>query len=276
MSCIVVPIYKEFTDLNEQEIISISQLYKILYKHPIYLAGPTNLDWNLYIIDARLKGVNLIIQNFDDFYFESIAGYNKLLTSIKFYRSFNIYQYLLIYQLDAFVFRDELDDWCNKSYDYIGAPWFDGWHSATENSKIIGIGNGGFSLRNIKTSLTILKRLKILEIIRTIWNNIFFLQLIKLEKFVTFFNFILKIKNVGNFHFIDLDKNENEDLFWTQNVTSFFSDFNIATIDDAYKFSFETNPSFLFKLNSNRLPFGCHAWERYEPEFWKPIILKLK
>ena len=30
---------------------------------------------------------------------------------------------MLIYQLDAYVFKDELLNWANKGYDYIGAPW---------------------------------------------------------------------------------------------------------------------------------------------------------
>ena len=36
MNCVVVPIYKEFLALSANEIISIKQLYKILYKHTIY------------------------------------------------------------------------------------------------------------------------------------------------------------------------------------------------------------------------------------------------
>ena len=30
---------------------------------------------------------------------------------------------MLIYQLDAFVFQDDLAYWCQQNYDYIGAPW---------------------------------------------------------------------------------------------------------------------------------------------------------
>ena len=37
-----------------------------------------------------------------------------------FYLNFKKYRYLLIYQLDALVFRDELLEWCSKEIDYIG------------------------------------------------------------------------------------------------------------------------------------------------------------
>lgn len=30
----------------------------------------------------------------------------------------------MIYQLDAWVFNDELSSWCSLGYDYIGAPFF--------------------------------------------------------------------------------------------------------------------------------------------------------
>ena len=35
------------------------------------------------------------------------------------------------------------------------------------------------------------------------------------------------------------------------------------------KISFETEPRICFKRNKYRLPFACHAWARYDLEFWK-------
>jgi hypothetical protein len=42
--------------------------------------------------------------------------------SIDFYKRFRDYKFILIYQLDAYVFRDELEYWCEQDYDFIGAP----------------------------------------------------------------------------------------------------------------------------------------------------------
>ncbi len=38
-----------------------------------------------------------------------------------FYKQFLNYEYILIYQLDAFVFKDELN-YCSQGIDYVGAP----------------------------------------------------------------------------------------------------------------------------------------------------------
>ena len=63
---------------------------------------------------------------------------------------------MLIYQLDACVFRDELKYWCEKKYDYIGAPIFWAYNSNKFSNKVAGIGNGGFSLRKISYCLKML------------------------------------------------------------------------------------------------------------------------
>lgn len=67
--------------------------------------------------------VDFCVRYFNEQYFDSRKSYNELMLSVDFYRSFREYQYMLIYQLDAFVFEDQLEYWCNKGYDYIGAPW---------------------------------------------------------------------------------------------------------------------------------------------------------
>ena len=41
---------------------------------------------------------------------------------------------------------------------------------------------------------------------------------------------------------------------------------------DALRFSFEVNPKSLYKMNNDKLPFGCHGWRKYDPDFWKQFI----
>lgn len=43
-----------------------------------------------------------------------IAGYNQMMLSREFYQLFNDTEYLLICHTDAWIFRDELEDWCKK------------------------------------------------------------------------------------------------------------------------------------------------------------------
>ena len=77
------------------------------------------------IIDKSFGDLqNLKVIRFANYYFESISGYNKLLLSLEFYNRFKEYEYLLIHQSDAYLFKNELDYWCQKGFDYIGAPWY--------------------------------------------------------------------------------------------------------------------------------------------------------
>ena len=54
-----------------------------------------------------------------------------MLLTADFYRRFTDYEYILIHQLDVFLFEDKLLEFCDMGYDYIGAPYpkFDAiWH----------------------------------------------------------------------------------------------------------------------------------------------------
>lgn len=76
--------------------------------------------------------------------------------SVNFYRSFKEYEFMLIYQLDSYVFRDELLDWCEKDYDYIGAPVHNFILDNFSQRIDIATLNGGFSLRKINSALRVL------------------------------------------------------------------------------------------------------------------------
>jgi hypothetical protein len=238
--CVVVPMYKSI--LNDYERISLEQVKKVLSKHALKVVSPHSLS---------LKDIDLgkaSVERFDDSYFASISGYNRLMLSSDFYRRFLGYEYVLIYQLDAFVFRDELDYWCNQKYDYIGAPWMCfPWYENRDRMthiqnafKKIGIsiksrsvvGNGGLSLRKIKSFYR---------------NSILFKPITR--KWL-----------------------ENEDMFWGLIVTLINPFFKVPDLHIAIKFSFEACPELAYKSNNFNLPFGCHAWERYDINFWKPFF----
>jgi hypothetical protein len=174
---------------------------------------------------------------------------------------------MLIYQLDAYVFKDELEYWCNKDYDYIGAPW------AYKNGsgKIeLRTGNGGFSLRKISSHINLFKKRKIVgsrkELINELWNKG------KLN-FSKIYTSVPKLFGFGNNskYFIKQFK-ENEDYFWTLYAPQIDSNFKVAPPKEAMKFGFELEPRYLYNLNQKKLPFGCHAWEKHEPNFWKNHI----
>jgi hypothetical protein len=41
---------------------------------------------------------------------------------------------------------------------------------------------------------------------------------------------------------------------------------------EALHFAFEMEPRKAYKMTNHKLPFGVHAWEKYDAEFWKEWI----
>lgn len=270
-NCIVIPIYKDYEILSSEEQTSLSQLYNILSKHQIIFAGPKELKWDSYLKDAAEKNIFPLIKEFSADFFFGLSGYNKLMISLEFYQAFKKYNYLLIYQLDSIVFRDELQYWCGKGYDYIGAPWFKGWLIPDPANKIIGVGNGGFSLRNVRSTLRVLRKVSILKKVQNFWFYTKLERVLKLARILGYLKKPLKIREISNFYKV-INSVVNEDIYLSQIIPSCFADYKIAPAEDAIKFSFEVNAAYLFEKNSYQLPFGCHAWQKYEAEFWKEFI----
>ena len=93
------------------------------------------------------------IKRFDNKYFGSAKAHTDLLFSPKFYKSFNSYKYILIYHLDSLVFSDQLRQWCELDYDFIGAPWVKHKDTVYAGSMLEGkVGNGGFALKKVESS----------------------------------------------------------------------------------------------------------------------------
>ena len=129
----------------------------MLNKYDLYFLTYKELDFSNYkIIDEYKNDYKFVY--FDKSYFESIKTYSDLCLTTELYKKFADYDYMFLYQLDGWIFKDELEYWCNQGYDYIGAPWFEGHSNATENDRFINPGgNGGVSLRNIQKFIKILE-----------------------------------------------------------------------------------------------------------------------
>ena len=265
-NCIVViPVHSESPSANE--LLSFKRCFTILSAYTIKVIAPKNIKLDQY---------KQVIPDFEMIYVKykwlsSIEHYNKFKRSLSFYRLFDDFDYLLTYELDAYVFSDELSYWCEQKPDYIGAPWFEGFSNPVSD-QFIGVGNSGFSLRNISKCISILKRIDALKILVKLFGVSFVQSFIKYLVKNSFFDFHKKLKdNFNPSELINLSS-VNEDYFWSAIVPIHFADFIPSNISEAIRFSFEVNPSLLFKLNDNKLPFGCHAWNRYEPEFWNRFI----
>ena len=240
---VIIPVYKDI--LSADEVLSLRQCVTVLNKYKIIFVGPEKLNFSEYLKFCADISYELVL--FDDKYFKDINGYNKLLLSTKFYKQFFQYKFILIHQLDAYVFSDRLSEWCDKNYDFIGAPvpahqndkgeiqFLKNYSKLAKlvNHKVRHVGNGGLALRKVKTCYWLLKML----------------------------NF--QVKSWGS---------NNEDGFFKYWANIFFPLIRIPTEDEAMSFSIETNPAASLRKLDYTLPFGCHAFRKYDWEIWKSFI----
>lgn len=269
--CIVIPCHK--VSLTKYEASSLMRCITVLSNFDIFLITYNDLNLKNYSYIFNKTNKTYFVKYFDKKYFASITSYNSLMLDKNFYRIFDNYEFMLIYQLDAWVFRDELEFWLHKGFDYIGAPWFIDYDSSNQPMPFMEYcGNGGFSLRNIekmykllsmniylpKTFMALFKANKKKKLVSNILSiPIFYLKwLFQKERFLT----IWQLATL------------NEDTLIAKVARKYYPDFKIATAQEAMPFAFECKPDYLFKLNGNKLPFGCHAYRKYNWNFWKKYI----
>ncbi len=159
---VVIPFYT--SNINEYEKTSLEQCFQVLGAYDVIFAVPQSMKEN----DVPHRK-NTSCVRFSDDWFSNVTSYNRLMLSALFYESFLEYEYILIYQLDAFVFKDELLEFCNLDYDYYGAPWYPSIEVHFDdnpgiNPKILKVGNGGFSLRKVETFLRYLDKASFLPL----------------------------------------------------------------------------------------------------------------
>lgn len=257
---IIIPTHRP--TLTKSDEISLAHLKKYLSKFDTFFVIPKRLSSKSFLKRGyRVKKVN---NNF----FGTPRKVNESFLNKEFFKYFSEYEYMLVYQLDALIFSNQLGKWLNSGYDFIAAPWFNPLIGRLSNKKgnPVSGGNGGFSLRNIQKSIEVLDRVN-KSATRTSSNFR-----------VRVFWFVLALLT-GKSHKIWLNAPAtnypfHEDGFWSYEAPKYLPNFKVAPFKIALNFSFERFPRKCFELNHRKLPFGCHAWERYDKEFWKPFLLK--
>jgi hypothetical protein len=238
-AAVVVPVWRP--TLTADEAFSLRRCLSVLRAHAVTLVAPEGLATGA----LAPAGAAPAIERFAPEYFAGIGGYNRLMLSSDFYRRFASFDYVLVHQLDAFVFEDRLADWCARGYDYVGAPWVGKtWPQEMTpmkrrflravTSPRRRVGNGGFSLRKVSSFLRATDRLR--PLLRR-WPS-------------------------------------NEDLFWSV-VARQLASLRIPLAAEALSFSFELEPRLCFERLGRTLPFGCHAWPRYDADFWREVFASL-
>lgn len=262
---VAIPIYK--TELSAAEALSIARTVDVLGHHTLYFIGPARLSAYLDALCHRY-GPRVGFKTFDDRFFSGIAGYNSLMRSVDFYRSFSNHSYLLIAQTDALVVSDQLNHWCERGYSYIGAPWFVGGSEPRQPLEFFGVGNGGFSLRKLSDCLRVLSTpRRIPNFLKSRSNgNTGIRSLPRRLKHEWWFAYNVE----------PLFPSSNEDFFWGMLVPAVFPFFRVPKPEIALGFAFEVEPRLLYAMNQHELPFGCHAWERCDRGFWEEVLPWLK
>jgi hypothetical protein len=263
---VVVPISNR-TELTPEERISFRHLNHFLGKYDKYIVAPKSLK-------PDFSGFG--VKRFDNKFFGSGAAHSRLLLSPKFYKAFSDYQFILIYHLDALVFSDQLLEWCETDYDFIGAPWIK--HKAAPyagNPVYEGkVGNGGFSLRKIESFLKVIFSPKYTVDPSKYWMTYCASKPLyaKVLNYPIKLFYMLKICNNARRELSGYGR--NEESFWANRAKHYYPQFSIPSMEVALHFAFECVPKYCFEQNNSKLPFGCHAWSQYDREFWEPYLLK--
>lgn len=249
---ILIPLYRE--QLAPYEEASLRQTHRVLGDYPIEILFPEGITPPEAVIS-----LNLPIRRVSDEWLgrrNGIAGYNRMMLSRSFYEHYTDTMYILVCHTDAWVFRDELADWCRRGYDCVAAPWvrrpvydlplvkqYMDWlagHRLRQGrfcrQQLYGrVGNGGFSLRRVDAFIAACDRYAA--------------------------NIKRYLSNSGH--------QWNEDVFWA----TVPQEFNYPAQDEALRFAFDTHPAYCYAQTGQHLPFGCHSWSKPRMfSFWESII----
>src|ERR1700761_7124506 len=92
---VIIPIYKQQPDGSE--IMSLKQCLRVLHRYAVIFIAPGGLETQNYEAVCREYNTAFVIKSFDGRFFRDIAGYNQLMLSAEFYKSFMAFRYMLIY-----------------------------------------------------------------------------------------------------------------------------------------------------------------------------------
>lgn len=177
--CIIVPLWKY--DLYDYELLSLKRILNIYnnsnynIKYDMWFLIPDEFDINTLLNKYNLSVINYRWAQYEQYFFNSSITYNKLLYQENFYKMFEKnYKYMLIYQLDSYIFNEQLLDYfIEKDYDYIGSyentidEYILDYISSITNNYDFKLNtnhyikmNGGISLRKISFCIDLLSNSK--------------------------------------------------------------------------------------------------------------------
>lgn len=282
--CIFVPLYK--LQWSPVEILSLKRCMALLSQYHFVFAYKASHDPRQVLLwwndDLRfLKSWSLL--PLDDIHLSSVSHYNLLMLSADFYKKISKWDYVLVFQLDAWILGGNLDAWLSLGYTYVGAPWCPRLGSDPD-CFVEGVGNGGLSLRNIADMIKILgspryKLVPVLTVAELISSsrlfssynrhNPLFRPIVFLKRIIDLLLSVLSWPLAcGNSLSHYTRQGVNEDFIIGIYCPRVFKWMRMPSLGKAAHFSLETNAKEVFAAFSVGIPFGCHAWERRDRDFF--------
>ncbi|MEO8614651.1 MAG: DUF5672 family protein [Luteolibacter sp.] len=265
---ILVPLSTR-AELTEEEMISMRQLQHYLGSYDKFLIAPEGLEFDF-------EGFQ--IKRFAKKFFGSAAAHGKLLGYPGFYREFYDYKFIFFYHLDSLVFSNQLKEWCETELDYIGPPWINCSDSPWVETPRVG--NGGFTLLRVESALKVFRSRYRQEPV-AFWLDVFTRNaprwsiglLEKLHQGIPKSKVLKRL--LTEWHEIEdpAPNNRNNDIFWSDKAVRYLPEFRVASLEDGLRFAFEVAPRTCLEMNGGKMPFGCHAWSRYDRKFWEPHLV---
>ena len=265
---IVVPLSTR-PSLTSDEEISLRHLEHFLGKYDKYLVTPAGMSFARAGFETAF---------FPRKYFGSVRAHARLQFSEEFYTRFAAYKYILMYHLDALVLSDQLEKWCETDLDLIGPPWLPSDDSPWVTHPQVG--NGGFALFKVQSFLNVIQSKRRGVDPDEFWREFCAVNppyrqwLHRPRKYLKRLRVFNDVRWEMRWWSSRKDGTGNVDFFWANQAIKYWPPFKIASVAQGLEFAFEVAPRMCFEMNNRRLPFGSHAWARYDRSFWEPYLLK--
>jgi hypothetical protein len=248
--------------LTSDEETSLRHLVHFLGKYDKYFVAPKGV---------KVPHPGFEVKRFPGRFFGSPAANGRLMLSATFYSAFRDYKYVLVHHLDALVLEDRLEEWCATGLDYIAPPWLKCDDSPWVD--VPRVGNGGFSLRKVDSHLKVIHSRRFQEPPDQYWERFASGKPPRVRYANVWRKYLKRLRMFNGARWQMRRSGANEDYFWSDQATHFYPEFKVASFQEGLRFAFEVAPRLCFELNGGRLPFGCHAWPRYDRAFWEPYLL---
>jgi hypothetical protein len=184
------------------------------------------------------------------------------------FNALNSHSHILIHEPDAIILKNDLHYWCEQDFDYIGAPWFSS--DTAKDLQLKATGNFGLSLIKTKTANTLFTD-----------NPRWFSASMIVREFIRGLRgqkgaLSRALKSMGpsgrlsHAHHLYED---HCDIFWSYLAPKVAPHLRIAPPEQAIYFSWEQSPKKCLTLCNGKLPFGIHAWPKYDLTFLEPLLL---